>query len=204
VVDWVKTIKEKARTSGVLRVDELASEFHISEVAVRAALVRQEERGIVEHLGKKIFINRLTEQFSYRELIGILRPDAYLSLQSVLRDSGVSTQTPKLLTCVTASRPGEFHAKSISILFRRLSRKLFWGYLTKQTRYGNYLVAEPEKALLDWIYLLRQEGSPVPTDELNLHPLDSKRLLTYAAKFPLPVKQLTTELVANLNAIPRS
>jgi hypothetical protein len=200
-MDWVKLITDRARISGLLRVDELARELNASEVVVGNALRRQEERGLVEHLGKKIFINRLVPDFSGRELINILRPEAYLSLETVLRDSGVSTQSPTALTCVTPGRPGEFRAKSVSIVFRRLSKNLFWGFQEKRTRYGKYNVADPEKALLDWVYLRRQEGSTIHTDELDLQGLDRGNLLLYAAKFPIPVKQQILEAVANFNAV---
>ena len=200
-MDWVKLITERARFSGVLRVDDLARELNVSEVAVGNALRRQEERGLVEHLGKKIFINRLVPDFLGRELINMLRPEAYLSLETVLRDSGVSTQSPTVLTCVTPGRPGEFRAKSVSINFRRLSRNLFWGFQERHTRYGKYNVADPEKALLDWVYLRRQEGSTINTDELDLQRLDRGKLLQYAARFPVPVKQQIVEAVANFNIV---
>jgi len=200
-MDWVKLIADRARTGGFLRVDDLAQELNNSEVAVGNALRRQEDRGLVEHLGKKIFINRLAPDFSGRELINILRPEACLSLETVLRDSGVSTQSPKVLTCVTPGRPGEFRAKSVSIIFRRLSKNLFWGFQEKRTRYGKYNVADPEKALLDWVYLRRQEGSIIHTDELDLQRLDRSKLLQYAAEFPIPVKQQIVEAVANFNVV---
>ena len=200
-MDWVKLITDRARLSGVLRIDELAREFNVSEVVVGNALRRQEERGLVEHLGKKIFINRLVPDFSGRELINILRPEAYLSLETVLRDSGVSTQSPAVLTCVTPGRAGEFRARSVSINFRRLSKNLFWGFQEKRTRYGKYNIADPEKALLDWVYLRRQEGSNIHTDELDLQRLDRGKLLQYAARFPIPVKQQIVEAVANFNVV---
>jgi DNA-binding Lrp family transcriptional regulator len=199
-MDWVKLITDRARTSGFLRVDELARELDTSEVAVGNALRRQENRGLVEHFGKKIFINRLVRDFSGRELINVLRPEAYLSLETVLRDSGVSTQSPTVLTCVTPGRPGEFRAESVAIIFRRLSKNLFWGFQEKRTRYGKYNLADPEKALLDWVYLHRQEGSTIDTDELDLQPLDRSKLLQYATQFPLPVKQQIVEAVANFNS----
>ena len=96
-MDWAKTIADRARTSGVLRVDDLAREFKISEIAARNALQRQAKRGLVEHLGKKVFINRLAHDFSGRELITVFRPEAYLSLESVLPGFGCSL--PRRLKC---------------------------------------------------------------------------------------------------------
>jgi len=118
-----------------------------------------------------------------------------------LRDSGISTQSPTVLTCVTTGRPGKFRAKSVSISFRRISKNLFWGFQEKRTRYGKYNIAEPEKALLDWVYLRRQEGSTINTGELDLQRLDRGKLLQYAAKFPIPVKQQILEAVANFNIV---
>ena len=200
-MDWVKLIINRARVSGVLRVDELACELNTSEAIVGNALRRQEERGLVEHLGKKIFINRLVPDFSGRELINLLRPEAYLSLETVLRDSGISTQSPTALTCVTPGRPGEFRAKSTALVFRRISKNLFWGFQEKRTRYGKYNVADPEKALLDWVYLHRQEGSTIHTDELDLQQLDWGKLLQYAARFPIPVQRQIVEAVATFNIV---
>lgn len=198
-IDWAKLVTDRARTSGFIRVDALARELRLSEVVVGNALRRQESRGLVEHLGKKIYINRLASEFSGRELINVLRPDSYLSLDTVLRDSGISTQTPRLLTCVTLGRPGDFEGQSVRIRFHRISENLFWGFVEKRTRYGKYKIAEPEKALLDWLYLHRQHGTVPAVDELNLEWADRKKLLTYAARFPLPVKQQAVELVANFN-----
>jgi hypothetical protein len=46
----------------------------------------------------------------------------------------------------------EDKSPSIEILYRKISRGLFWGFLEKKGRYASYKIAEPEKALLDWIY----------------------------------------------------
>ncbi len=198
-MDWPQLIADRARVSGILRVDELAREFATSETAVRNALRRQENRGLVEHLGNKIYLNRLVRDFSGRELINLLRSEAYLSLETVLRDAGISTQSTRMLTCVTPGRSGQFRSKSLWIVFRRISLNLFWGFHQKRTRYGTYNIAEPEKALLDWIYLGRQEGSTVDTDELDLLRLDPSKLLKYADRYPLPVKRQILEAVAQSN-----
>lgn len=201
-MDWAKIITDRARISGILRVDELACEFELSELVVANALRRQEKRGLVEHLGKKIFINRLVNDFSGRELINILRPRAYLSLESVLRESGVSTQSPFVLTCITTGRPGTFRAKSLALKFHHLSENLFWGFKERIVRYGKYNLAEPEKALLDWVYLHRKAGSLTAMDEFDLHRLDRAKLLQYAARYPTTVQQQIYETVANFNIVP--
>src|SRR5689334_1091382 len=107
-MDWARFIAERARTSAVFRVDEVARELKIPLTTTRSALFRQQQRGLVENVANNLFVNRLALDFSGHELINLLRPESYLSLESVLRSSGISTQSPRDLTCVTAGEPGKF------------------------------------------------------------------------------------------------
>jgi len=90
---------------------------------------------------------------------------------------------------VTTGFPREFRTPSIRIVYRHIAEHLYWGFQEKRTRHGSYKIAEPEKALLDWIYLQRQEGLPVVLDELNLKVTDRRKLLKYASNYPNPVQQ---------------
>lgn len=63
------------------------------------------------------------------------------------------------------------------------------------TRYNEYLIAEPEKALLDWIYLNRQEGLPTALDELHLQFLTPTKLRDYALRFPRTVGETIKDLL---------
>jgi hypothetical protein len=188
-VDWAATLQKEAQKSPVLRSDDIARRYGIAESAVGNALRRQERRGLVEHVSNKVYINRLAHDFSPRELVGILRPNAYISLESALDEWGISTQSPSYLTCVTTGFPRIFRTPSIRIVYRHIAVHLYWGFQEKRTRNGPYKIAEPEKALLDWIYLQRQEGLPVVLDELNLKATDKRKLLKYASNYPTPVRQ---------------
>lgn len=193
-MDWAATLKKEAQRSPILRSDDLARRYGIVEIAVGNALRRQERRGLVEHVSNKIYINKLATDFSPRELVGLLRPNSYISIESALAEWGISTQSPSSLTCVTTGFPRRFRTPSIRIVYRHIGEHLYWGFQEKKTRQGSYRIAEPEKALLDWIYLQRQEGLPVVLDELNLKVTDRKKILKYASKYPNSVQQ-TIELI---------
>ena len=192
-MDWAATLRKESLRSSILRSDELARRYGIAEAAVGNALRRQERRGLVEHVSRKIYVNKLAHDFSPRELVGILRPNAYVSLESALAEWGISTQSPSALTCVTTGFPRKFHSASVRIVYRHISENLFWGFEEKRTRHGSYKIAAPEKALLDWIYLQRQEGLPVALDELSLNPVDRKKLEKYALKYPDSVQRTLHE-----------
>jgi predicted transcriptional regulator of viral defense system len=186
-MDWVKTIREEAQRSAVLRTDELAERYKIIPVAVTQALARQEHRGLVERVGDKTYFNRLAPDSSSRDLVNVLRKDAYISLEFALREYGISAQSPRVLTCVTTERSRELKSKTISINYRNISPHLYWGYIKKTTRYGSYLIAEPEKAILDWVYFSLRGGNSPALDEFDFSRVDRRKLLDYAKKFPSTV-----------------
>jgi predicted transcriptional regulator of viral defense system len=194
-MNWATILAEESRKNSLLRLDELARQYNLQEIVARNALRRYEARGLVEHVSNKIYINRLNQQFSPRDLVNLLRPESYISLESALVDRGITSQSPAVLTCVTTGYPKVFRSRSVTIVYRRISRELYWGFEEKTTRYNQYRIAEPEKALLDWIYLNRQEGLPTPLDEINLRFLDRQKLVNYAKQFPRTVQQTIQQLL---------
>jgi len=194
-MNWTTILTEEARRNCILRSDELARRYKLSEAAVRNALRRHEGRGLVERVSTRIYINHLNQQFSPRDLVNVLRPESYISLESVMVEKGITSQSPSVLTCVTPGYPQSFRTKSVGVVYRKISSGLYWGYEQKATRYNNYLIAEPEKALLDWIYLTRQEGLPTPLDELQLRFLSAAKLRKYSERFPRTVQLSIKDLL---------
>ena len=194
-MNWTTILSDEARRNCILRSDALARQHKLSEAVVRNALRRYEARGLVERVSKKIYINHFNQQFSPRDLVNVLRPESYISLESALVEKGITSQSPSVLTCVTTGYPQSFRAKSAGLVYRKISSELYWGYEEKATRYNKYLIAEPEKALLDWVYLNRQEGLPTPLDELQLHFLAPAKLREYARRFPRTVQETVKDLL---------
>jgi hypothetical protein len=188
-MDWAKTIRKEAQKTAVLRTEELARKYGVIQVAVTQALSRQEHRGLVERVGEKIYFNHLAPDSSPRDLVNVLRKDAYISLESALREYGISSQSPRVLTCVTTERARELRSKTIGINYRNISPHLYWGFVKKTTRYGSYLIAEPEKAVLDWLYLNLREGIVPDLDEFDFARVDRAKLLNYGQQFPSTVYQ---------------
>jgi hypothetical protein len=200
-IDWAKFISEEAKVSPLLKSDEIARRLGISELVVRRSFLRLGKRGMIEHFAKKWFINLLVRDFSGRELVNLLRPRSYVSLQTVLREAGISSQTPISITGVTTGEPASFSSGTVSITFRRIKPSLYWSFQARRTFYGTYNVAEPEKALLDWFYLERKRGAEPITDEFDFRKLDREKLLLYAQKYPRPVKLGLLESLARTAAV---
>ena len=100
------------------------------------------------------------------------------------------------LTCVTTGKPKEYRTPEFAITLRSISEHLFWGFVEKQTRYSKYRIAEPEKALLDWVYLTLQSGLTPRLDEIELQSLDKQKLVQYANKYPGTARNALTNSLA--------
>ncbi len=90
------------------------------------------------------------------EIASLLAHPSYVSLESALSFHGLIPEAVFTTTSVTTVRPGTFETELGRFDFRHLSERMFWGYLP--VRLGpqsprTALVARPEKALLDLIYL---------------------------------------------------
>ena len=100
------------------------------------------------------------------------------------------------MTCVTVGKPKEYRTPEFAITLRSISEHLFWGFIEKQRRYSKYRIAEPEKALLDWVYLTLQSGLTPRFDEIELQSLNKEKLVKYAAKYPGTVRNTLTNSLA--------
>src|ERR1700693_167475 len=194
-MNWTEVLTEEARRNCFVRADDLSKKYALDERVVRNTLRRYESKGLVERVAPKIYINHFNQQFSPRDLTNVLRRQSYISLESALVERGIISQNPSLLLCVTLELPQSFKTRSVSITYRRISPDLYWGFEEKNTRYNKYLIAEPEKALLDWIYLTRHEGLPTPLDELQWQFLSAPKLREYALRFPRTVNNVVKDLL---------
>ncbi len=117
---------------------------------------------------------------------------SYLSFESALSRHGILSQVPYALTFATTHRSQRMVLGETEVEFRQLKRDLFFGYTLAQGLY----VAEPEKALLDQLYMVTRGLSNLTLDELDLSPIDPQHLRAYAARFPATVQIIVQRIPA--------
>ena len=87
------------------------------------------------------------------EIAAFLYEPSYLSLESALAWHGFIPEMVYAYVSLTARINRKFTNDFGTFLYRHIKPELFWGYTEIKTEHGNYLLAEPEKALLDYLYL---------------------------------------------------
>jgi predicted transcriptional regulator of viral defense system len=116
---------------------------------------------------------------------------SYLSFESALSRHGLLSQIPASLTFATTRKSRRMTLSTTEIEYRKVKTSLFFGY----TAGNGLLIAEPEKALLDALYMVSRGKLMLKTGQLDIKGLRRTRLANYAKKYPVGVRDRMRELI---------
>jgi predicted transcriptional regulator of viral defense system len=111
-------------------------------------------------------------------LANVLYRPSYLSFESALARHGILSQIPYAMTFATTRRPKRMTIGGREAEFRQIKKALFFGYGLE----SGLLVAEPEKALVDMLYMASLGRAAIRMDELAVERLSKKKIKLYAEK----------------------
>jgi predicted transcriptional regulator of viral defense system len=98
---------------------------------------------------------------------------SYVSLQSALAHASLIPESVPVTTSVSAGRPGRWDTPLGTYIFRHIQPDFLTGFRRTPLVGGmDALLATPEKALLDLVYLEPDGDSPAYLAELRLQNLD--------------------------------
>lgn len=119
-------------------------------------------------------------RFSDFALANFLYYPSYVSFESALNFHGLLSQFPQETTSVTTKKTIRKIVEGKVFSYNHLQKKLFWGYKKKD----DFLIAIPEKALLDQLYLAGRGFKMINLDEMDFSVLNKARLKQYFQLFP--------------------
>ncbi len=122
---------------------------------------------------------------------------SYISFESALNHHGILSQFPYETTSATPKKSKSKVIGDKLYSYTRIKKSLFWGYVKE----GNYLIAEPEKALLDQLYLNSKGLKGQSIDEYDYERLSLSRFWQYSKLFPQTIKfkKLLSQVKLELN-----
>ncbi len=117
-------------------------------------LTRWVKKGYLLKIKNGIYIFKKDyEKIKGEEIAAALYQPSYLSLESALSAYGFIPEIVYSYVSVTGKTNRIFDNKFGHFIYRHLKTELFWGYREVRTDTGRHLIAEPEKAILDYLYL---------------------------------------------------
>ena len=148
--------------------------------------------------------NDAKDTLSAQELSTILVEPSYISLESALFNHNLIPEVIFATTAVTIKNNREYDTYLGHFSYQHLKSELYFGYSQQPGQFRPYLIAEPEKALLDFLYLHPDYQTKVDIESLRLnleifYALDQSKLDLYAKVFPARVIRLI-KLIRNQDA----
>lgn len=111
---------------------------------------------------------------------------SYISLESALNFYGILPQFPYSVTSVTTKRNATVAFNNREFVFRRLKTNLYFGFIKKD----NFLIATPEKAVLDLIYFKSKGLANFHMDDWDTSVINRNLLKNMATKFNFATSKL--------------
>jgi predicted transcriptional regulator of viral defense system len=174
--------------------EDLQKIFKLKKSSLKKVLWRMVQKELLKRLCRDVYV--LPEQgIDIKKIASKLySPYGYISFESALSSYGIINQIPYAVTIATYKSPKVRPFFTSEIILRRIKKELFFGYKLL----GGALIAEPEKALLDTIYLKTKGLASLPEEELNLKGISKKRFFQMSRKFPANVQKEARRVINSI------
>lgn len=153
-------------------------------------LQRLEKDGVINRIvnGKYYFALKEYNEF---ELANFLVNPSYISLESALSFYGILPQFPYTITSLTPLKTKKINYQDKEYEYSHLDTGYFWGFLKKD----KFLIASPEKALLDELYFMAKKLRNIHLQDLNLKAIDRKKICDLSKRYKfIPLHNLLANL----------
>lgn len=155
----------------ILEIKQKASLFKIIKKLIEAGVLLKIEKN------KYLLKDSKIKDFA---LANFLYQPSYVSFESALNFYGILSQFPYEITSITTKKSAKKEFQGKIFTYARIKKNLFFGY----QKIENYLIAYPEKALLDQLYFKSKGLKNVNLEEYDLSFLKISRLKEFLKKYP--------------------
>ncbi len=192
---WLSFFKQH-REKKVFSLSDLIQLTGEDTSSLSVQLTRLVKAGVITRATRTWYENPFMPP-SAEEIAMVLRCPSYLSFEYALSKQGVLSQSVYTLTLVTTKLPYVYTTSRTVYEYHQISRSLFWGYQQS----GTVLIAEPEKALLDLIYIRGVSNSELSldamaslVDDMAMSAFDLGKLHRYSQKYSPGTRRMLTDL----------
>lgn len=156
--------------------------------------------------GWYIFNDISINENSLFQISNSLRSPSYISLESALSYYHVIPEQAFTITAITTLKTMEYKTAKGNFSYKKIRQNFYFGYaIIPQPKGRSILMAELEKALLDYLYLNPKINNPDAVASLRLNKeiltsLDFKKIEIYLQRFANKALQNRYELLKQLLA----
>ena len=171
--------------------------FNVSPYAVQWFIKTHTKKGLFVKLRSGLYILADYPPDHYLIANRLYEP-SYISFDAALSFYGIIPETIYPITSATTKTTREFKVENIRFTYHKLKKAVFNGYKSVKYFDNTILIAEPEKALADYLYFVALKKRGLYYERLDLKKIKKTKLLSYVKLFKQPkmiklVKKLYAE-----------
>jgi len=168
IVDIIKIIKK----SGV-KIVSLSDLRKLLDIEKDNTSYKIAEKLVAEkfllRLKKGVYLSTFNPPDSF-EIANAIYTPSYISMESALNYYGMLSQFPYSVTSVSPKKSKKVLIDEKEFEYVQINHKLYWGF----RREGQTLIAAPEKALLDMIYIVSKGLRRIEFEDLDYSPINKR------------------------------
>ena len=195
VDEWLKFFKQHNEKK-LFSLSDLAQLTGISGPVLSVQLTRLVKAKVINRAAQVWYENPFNTPTS-EEVSMVIRHPTYLSMEYALSKHGILSQAVHTLTLITTKLPYNYKTNQAVYEYHQIGKTLFWGY----KREGIVLTAEPEKALLDLIYIRHIKNRELNIDaiaslnnDMSINEFNQEKLQKYSKKFSPKIREILYQL----------
>lgn len=156
--------------------------FDISDSKAKYFLETQsKENGLLLRLKQGLYCLR-TDLPSNEEIANSLYKPSYISFEYALTRYGIIPEATYSVTNATTKVSREFEVNDIAYTYLTIKKEAYIGFDLIKEDEKLYLIADPEKALVDYLYFVAL-GLKTLNDRLDLSNLNTDKIKEYSKLF---------------------
>lgn len=144
-------------------------------------LETQTRQGLFTRLKRGLYVLK-TDLPGDEEIANILYKPSYISFEYALARYGIIPESPYHITSATTNPTRVFEVGNQAYSYYTIKQKAYTGYYLDVSADKRVLVADPEKALVDFLYYVAI-GKRSINDRFDTSKLDRNKLKEYAKLF---------------------
>jgi len=166
IVDIIKIINK----SGV-KIVSLSDLMKLLDIEKDNTSYKIAEKLVAEkfllRLKKGIYLSSFNPPDSF-EIANAIYTPSYISMESALNYYGILPQFPYSVTSVSPKKSKKVLLDEKEFEYVQINHKLYWGF----RREGQIVIASPEKALLDMVYIVSKGLRKIEFEDLDYSPIN--------------------------------
>ncbi len=180
-------VREKLLKRGlrVFTAQEFMRVFNTSPQSTKYFLETQVQEGFLLRLKRGIYTLK-ADQPSEEEIANAIYKPSYISFEYALAYYHLLPEMPYIITSATTKPTRLLTTSSSSFSYRTIKREAYTGYSLIKQDQKSFLIADREKALVDYLYFLvlgKSSANERLFENLKDVKLDREKVTTYAKLF---------------------